>query len=635
MGGCCCCCANRSFDALRSSEACLLQPIARQLEGKGVILSRDFLVKVADDPVVTHGIIHCLELRPSSHALFQEDAAMDVRACGCRVAAEGWQAADGPKSAAADGQRAVSESPPLVLLPGFGMGAASFAACIEHLLNFFPERRVFLVDWPASGAAPRMPWTHTANSRFMQRAPPRGAQAGASPASLLHQGVVHVSGEPRGKECPYPLPEQRFIAMIEGWRQHLGIPKMILVGHSIGGYIAFNYAEKYPGCIHHLILCSPCGVPLRPDACGMSEESYRSWKARNAQEDPASASEFSKGLPVKRPRITWCDCFCLCISCPFCLVMSPLMCLVALCIRVCGRPRSSSKLTDLHPQNGVPYDFMCDWTPMSNLDAADHERLYKERAVPPTARLRWLISLLGTRSMQLFAELRFADNGQWAESTAPAPSGSPCDIVSGHTGVSSTSTGSQAAGGVVCGKFPDGGTTSGRHLLDSAAAQVKVHRSAFGDYQFHISTFGELDFNWGEQLFGAVQCSWGYSSYGWSRRPIGRRLEQLLGLPRNFEGCSEYYCLDRSKRYRDDASLEIEDGEDDESLAPNVPVSFFYGKSDWMPFQAARLISEKVARHSGKAVPVLQLKHAGHQMFIDNPKGFVQGLRLLVPPLVG
>jgi proline iminopeptidase len=46
----------------------------------------------------------------------------------------------------------------------------------------------------------------------------------------------------------------------EGLRQHLGFGKVAVLGHSYGGFIALEYALRYPDSVSHLILLDTAPV---------------------------------------------------------------------------------------------------------------------------------------------------------------------------------------------------------------------------------------------------------------------------------------------------------------------------------------------------------------------------------------
>lgn len=40
--------------------------------------------------------------------------------------------------------------------------------------------------------------------------------------------------------------EDQFVSSIEQWREEMGIKDMILLGHSLGGFLATSYSIKHP-----------------------------------------------------------------------------------------------------------------------------------------------------------------------------------------------------------------------------------------------------------------------------------------------------------------------------------------------------------------------------------------------------
>ncbi|XP_013791729.1 protein ABHD4-like isoform X1 [Limulus polyphemus] len=71
------------------------------------------------------------------------------------------------------------------------------------------------------------------------------------------------SSRPTFSTEPFEV-ERQFVESIEVWRNRVGLNRMVLLGHSLGGYIATSYAMAHPDRIAHLILADPWGFPERP-----------------------------------------------------------------------------------------------------------------------------------------------------------------------------------------------------------------------------------------------------------------------------------------------------------------------------------------------------------------------------------
>eukprot|EP00592_Proboscia_alata_P027587 CAMPEP_0194432704 /NCGR_PEP_ID=MMETSP0176-20130528/72193_1 /TAXON_ID=216777 /ORGANISM="Proboscia alata, Strain PI-D3" /LENGTH=389 /DNA_ID=CAMNT_0039249229 /DNA_START=208 /DNA_END=1373 /DNA_ORIENTATION=- len=113
-----------------------------------------------------------------------------------------------------------STAPPLVLLHGYANGALYYYRNIIGLSHYFPS--VYSLDL--------MGWGLSSRPNF---------------------DLVDTSVE---------AAERFFIDSLEEWRKANNIDKMVLGGHSMGGYLSVAYCEKYPQHVDHLILLSPVGV---------------------------------------------------------------------------------------------------------------------------------------------------------------------------------------------------------------------------------------------------------------------------------------------------------------------------------------------------------------------------------------
>lgn len=58
--------------------------------------------------------------------------------------------------------------------------------------------------------------------------------------------------------------ENQLIRSVEEWRREMQLDKIVLLGHSMGGFLAASYAIKYPDRVKHLILADPWGFPEKP-----------------------------------------------------------------------------------------------------------------------------------------------------------------------------------------------------------------------------------------------------------------------------------------------------------------------------------------------------------------------------------
>jgi len=160
---------------------------------------------------------------------------------------------------------------PLVILHGYMNGALYFYRNVVGLSNYF--NTVYSLDTPGCGLSTR------------------------APGLLSH---VDSSVE---------ATEEFFVESLEAWRKARGLEKMVLAGHSMGGYISVAYCEKYPERVEQLVLLSPAGV-TREEKEEIDDMLHQmSWTQRTAlttvrylYDAGVTPASFSRKLPATKSR---------------------------------------------------------------------------------------------------------------------------------------------------------------------------------------------------------------------------------------------------------------------------------------------------------------------------------------------
>ena len=113
-------------------------------------------------------------------------------------------------------QPSLPEKTPLVMVHGFGCGLVQFYRNLDHL---HCDRRLYALDLPGFARSTRTPF-------------PEEAEA----------------------------VEAAFVSALERWREGVGVERMVLLGHSLGGFLTLSYAMTHPHRVRHLILDDPWGL---------------------------------------------------------------------------------------------------------------------------------------------------------------------------------------------------------------------------------------------------------------------------------------------------------------------------------------------------------------------------------------
>jgi len=155
---------------------------------------------------------------------------------------------------------------PVVMGHGWGSGLGLFYRNFDAVASI-PGVRLYAIDWIGMGRSSRC--TFPKACFHVPRTSHRGnAEAKkATTAEIREHELKQVRRS-----------EDFFIDALEQWRANLGLSKMILFGHSLGGYLSTVYTIRYPERVSQLLLCSPVGMPQPP--ADLDERAIRTWKGR-------------------------------------------------------------------------------------------------------------------------------------------------------------------------------------------------------------------------------------------------------------------------------------------------------------------------------------------------------------------
>ncbi|VUZ46438.1 unnamed protein product [Hymenolepis diminuta] len=85
----------------------------------------------------------------------------------------------------------------------------------------------------------------------------------------------------RSSRPPFPETaeevENKFVEVIEEWRKRMDLDKFILLGHSMGGFLAASYALSHPQSIVHLVLIDPWGFVGKDESFHKPPDGVRGW----------------------------------------------------------------------------------------------------------------------------------------------------------------------------------------------------------------------------------------------------------------------------------------------------------------------------------------------------------------------
>jgi cardiolipin-specific phospholipase len=142
-----------------------------------------------------------------------------------------------------------ADSDTIILAHGFGSGLGFFYQNVDALLRHPSVGRVVLVDWLGMGGSER-PQCYLRPIRGWSEYTTSWCDSRYSPSQAVEFFID-------------PFHEWMQSSVLDGINKGSG--KVVLVGHSLGGYLSARFALAYPSTINKLVLASPVGFPKKPD----------------------------------------------------------------------------------------------------------------------------------------------------------------------------------------------------------------------------------------------------------------------------------------------------------------------------------------------------------------------------------
>jgi pimeloyl-ACP methyl ester carboxylesterase len=97
--------------------------------------------------------------------------------------------------------------------------------------------------------------------------------------------------------------ESWFIESLEEWRKAKKLDNFILLGHSLGGYVAARYALKHPEHVKHLVLVGPAGFNVGSDRLMQFRSTWKGLLANYIWESNFTPQKIVRGLGPWGPNL--------------------------------------------------------------------------------------------------------------------------------------------------------------------------------------------------------------------------------------------------------------------------------------------------------------------------------------------